>query len=94
VDRALKRSQVGLLGAAVDKDGNAAAAVRKELKTTVPDKPLRPDDFPVRATGNEIVAQDGAAAAAEDPRKGVGLWSFRGACTLGQFDRGGDRDLL
>ena len=65
--KALKVSREDLLRA-IEKVGNAAAAVRKELRTTAVGKPLQPDDFPVQATGNEIMAQDGTAlAATSDP---------------------------
>lgn len=65
--KALKVSREDLLRA-IEKVGNAAAAVRKELRTTAVGKPLQPDDFPVQATGNEVLAQDGTAlAATSDP---------------------------
>jgi hypothetical protein len=61
--KALKVSRDDLLRA-IEKVGNAAAAVKKELRTTAVDKPLQPDDFPVQAAGNEIVARDGTPIAA------------------------------
>lgn len=65
--KALKVSREDLLRA-IEKVGNAAAAVRKELRTTAAGKPLQPDDFPVQAAGNEVMAQDGTAiAATPDP---------------------------
>ena len=51
----------------IEKVGNAAAAVRKELQGTglaMPDeKPLKPDDFPVAAEGKQIKKQDGTPIA-------------------------------
>jgi hypothetical protein len=61
-----------LLGA-IDKVGNAAAAVRKELQgkgLAMPDdeKPLKPEDFPVNADGKKIKKQDGTPIAeTQDP---------------------------
>lgn len=61
--RALKVSKDELL-AAVQKVGNSAAAVRKQLKT----EPLASDDFPLNADGRVVRRPDGAAvAAAPDP---------------------------
>ena len=53
---------------AVDKVGNAAATVRKELKRkglAMPedDKPLKPDDFPLNSEGKKIKKQDGTPIA-------------------------------
>jgi Protein of unknown function (DUF3606) len=53
---------------AIDKVGNAAAAVRKELQgrgLAMPDndKPLKPEDFPVNAEGKKINKQDGTPIA-------------------------------
>jgi hypothetical protein len=63
---------------AIDKVGNAAATVRKELQRrglvmSDDDKPLKPEDFPVNAQDKKIKKQDGTpiaettdAAVAED----------------------------
>jgi hypothetical protein len=53
---------------AIDKVGNAAAAVRKELQgkgLAMPDndKPLKPEDFPVNAEGKKIKKEDGTPIA-------------------------------
>jgi hypothetical protein len=53
---------------AIDKVGNAAAAVRKELQgkgLAMPDndKPLKPEDFPVNAEGKKIKIEDGTPIA-------------------------------
>ena len=53
---------------AIDKVGNAAAAVRKErhgkgLAMPDNDKPLKPEDFPVNAEGKKIKKQDGTPIA-------------------------------
>jgi hypothetical protein len=51
---------------AVDKVGNAAAAVRKELQgkgLAMDDKPLKPEDFPVAAEGKQVKKQDGTPIA-------------------------------
>ena len=58
---------------AIEKVGNAAAAVRKELQgkgLAMPDndKPLKPEDFPVNAEGKKIKKQDGTPIAeTQDP---------------------------
>jgi hypothetical protein len=58
---------------AIDKVGNAVAAVRKELQgkgLAMPDndKPLKPEDFPVNAEGKKIKKQDGTPIAeTQDP---------------------------
>jgi hypothetical protein len=58
---------------AIEKVGNAAGTVRKELQRRElvmrdNDKPLKPDDFPVNAEGRKIKKQDGTSIAeAEDP---------------------------
>ena len=57
----------------IEKVGNAAAAVRKELQgkgLAMPDekKPLKPEDFPVNADGKKIKKQDGTPIAeTQDP---------------------------
>ena len=53
---------------AIDRVGNAAAAVRKELQgkgLAMPDekKPLKPEDFPVNADGKKVKKQDGTSIA-------------------------------
>jgi len=53
---------------AIDKVGNAAATVRKELQRkghAMPDddKPLKPEDFPLNAEGKKIKKQDGTPIA-------------------------------
>ena len=53
---------------AIDKVGNAAATVRKELQRkghAMPDddKPLKPEDFPLNAEGKKINKQDGTPIA-------------------------------
>ena len=59
---------------AIDKVGNAAAIVRKELQrrgVAMPDdkKPLEPEDFPVNADGKQIKKQDGTPIAeTQDPK--------------------------
>lgn len=59
---------------AIDKVGNAAAMVRKELQRrgeAMPDdkKPLEPEDFPVNADGKQIKKQDGTPIAeTQDPK--------------------------
>jgi Protein of unknown function (DUF3606) len=45
---------------AIEKVGNAAATVRKELANA---KPLQPDDFPMNAEGKKITKQDGTPIA-------------------------------
>lgn len=51
--------------AAIEKVGNSAAAVRKELANR---KPLDPADFPLTADGKKITTQDGTPIAeASDP---------------------------
>jgi len=57
--RALSVSKEDLL-AAVEKVGNSAATVRKELANA---NLLKPDDFPLNAEGNEIKKQDGTPVA-------------------------------
>jgi hypothetical protein len=52
--KALGVSKEALLEA-MEKVGNAAATVRKELDNA---KPLQPDDFPVNAEGKKIAKQD------------------------------------
>ena len=58
---------------AIDKVGNAAAAVRKELQSkglamADDDKALKPEEFPVNADGKKIKKQDGTPIAdAADP---------------------------
>jgi hypothetical protein len=42
---------------AIEKVGNAAAAVRKEIETK--SQPLKPDDFPVNIDGTAVTAHDG-----------------------------------
>ena len=55
--------------AAIEKVGNSAAAVRKELATG---KPLAPDDFPLNADGEKITKRDGTPiAVASDPAVAV-----------------------
>ncbi|WP_347337434.1 DUF3606 domain-containing protein [Bradyrhizobium jicamae] len=56
------------LFSAIDKVGNAAASVRKELQRRghpMPDndKPLKPEDFPINAEGRKIKKQDGTPIA-------------------------------
>ncbi len=46
--------------AAIEKVGNSAAAVRKELSA---DKPLEPYDFPLNADGRKVKKQDGTQIA-------------------------------
>jgi hypothetical protein len=60
--RALSASQDDIL-AAVEKVGNSAATVRKELTNA---KLLKPNDFPLNAEGNEIRKQDGTQLAETD----------------------------
>lgn len=57
--KALSVSKETLLEA-IEKVGNAAATVRKELANA---KPLQPDDFPISAEGKKITKQDGTALA-------------------------------
>src|SRR4029077_11711471 len=57
--RALSVSKEDLL-AAVEKVGNSAATVRKELANA---NLLKPEDFPLNAEGNEIKKQDGTPVA-------------------------------
>ncbi len=70
--RSLGVSEEDLLKA-IDKVGNAAAAVRKELQgkglaMTDEKKPLKPEDFPVNAEGKNIKKQDGTSIAeTQDP---------------------------
>jgi hypothetical protein len=45
---------------AIEKVGNSAATVRKELAAG---EPLKPDDFPLNADGNIIKKQDGTSVA-------------------------------
>ncbi|MBN8991631.1 MAG: DUF3606 domain-containing protein [Rhizobiales bacterium] len=62
--KALEASKDEVL-AAIEKVGNSAAAVRKELAR---DKQLEPDDFPLNADGKKIKKQDGTSIAeASDP---------------------------
>ena len=62
-----------ILFEAIEKVGNSAATVRKELKRRDQamqddDKPLKPEDFPVNAQDNKIKKQDGTPIAqTEDP---------------------------
>jgi hypothetical protein len=65
--KALEVSQEDLL-AAIEKVGNAASTVRKELQRkglVMPEdeKPLKPEDFPVNSEGNKIKKQDGTPIA-------------------------------
>ena len=65
--KALEVSKDDLLEA-IDKVGNAAATVRKELQRkglAMPeyDKPLKPEDFPVNSEGKKIKKQDGTPIA-------------------------------
>ena len=53
---------------AIDKVGNAAATVRKELQRkglvmSEDDKPLKPEDFPINSEGKKIKKQDGTPIA-------------------------------
>ena len=57
--KALSATEGDIL-AAVEKVGNSAAAVRKELSTA---KLLQSDDFPLSADGNEIKKQHGSRVA-------------------------------
>jgi Ni2+-binding GTPase involved in maturation of urease and hydrogenase len=62
--RALSASEDEIL-AAIEKVGNSAATVRKELTNS---KLLKPDDFPLNAEGQRITKQDGShVAEADDP---------------------------
>ena len=62
--KALDSSKEEVL-AAVEKVGNSAAAVRKELANG---KQLEPHDFPLNADGKKITKQDGTPIAeASDP---------------------------
>ena len=66
--RALSATKDDLL-AAVEKVGNGAATVRKELQRQADNaKVLEADDFPVSAEGKKIKKQDGTQIVeAEDP---------------------------
>jgi Protein of unknown function (DUF3606) len=62
--RALDVSRDEILEA-INKVGNAAAAVKKELANA---KALQPADFPMKANGEQIKSQDGRPIAeAKDP---------------------------
>lgn len=62
--KALNASKDEVL-AAIEKVGNSAATVKKELATS---KQLAPDDFPLNADGKKITKQDGTPIAeASDP---------------------------
>jgi hypothetical protein len=56
--KTLNVSQDDLLRA-IEKVGNAAATVRKELLTKTEGRLLKPTDFPVSAAGTAVVTQDG-----------------------------------
>jgi hypothetical protein len=62
--KALNATEEDIL-AAVEKVGNSAATVRKELSRA---RQLRSNDFPLSADGNDVIKQDGSQVAeAADP---------------------------
>ena len=61
--KALGTSQEILL-LAIEKVGNSAATVRKELeRRALSEAPLKPDDFPVSTDGKQIKKNDGTTIA-------------------------------